>query len=125
MVDPGGVTEISRGLSDSETPDRISNDRLDPGGVTEIAGIPSRCARPSSATPPGSAQGCRPDTGGIAGAQPPANFLDPSGVKSMRVGLILSQVLRNAVPLVALLGTIQRKAPMIHRSEFGRHQRVP
>ncbi len=71
----GGLTEISRGSERrAETPGSMANRRQHPGGVPEIQ-AERRPLAPRRGAPCSGRL-----TGGIADAQPPANFLYPSGI---------------------------------------------
>ena len=75
---PGGLPDISRGLSARDTPRKAVPKEPHPGGV------PEPVARPSpriSGTHPG-ASALRSLSGGVSSlrsAQPPANFCEPFG----------------------------------------------
>jgi molybdate transport system substrate-binding protein len=87
--DPGGVTAISRGLSEAIPPVRGTEFEFDPGGVAarrrSNSGIFQRAAR-DAGTPPGCVR-FHHRTGGIVRkrrTQPPANGWHPSGVHLCR-----------------------------------------
>jgi hypothetical protein len=83
---PGGLPEISRGLSASDTPGTPPENELHPGGVPEQSARPHPFSLPlviAHFWHPSRVQMIRASqSGGIASlcsAQPPANFCEPSG----------------------------------------------
>jgi hypothetical protein len=79
---PGGLPEISRGLSAATPPERHPKTRRTPEGCQNRSVYPSSNHRRESLGPLRGAGHFCPLTGGVAllrAAQPPASFCEPSG----------------------------------------------
>ena len=77
VLDPEGISAISRGLSAATPPETNAPTLADPGGVTA----------PGAATPSGSNGMARDPDPGCA-ARPGANGLNPSGIKPLEIALV-------------------------------------
>jgi hypothetical protein len=86
---PGGLPDISRGLSASDTPGTPSNTHCTPVGCQNSSALLLRSQRRESLAPLRGASSSRRLSGGVASlrsAQPLANLCEPSGfVSSYRI----------------------------------------